>query len=61
MTLKDIIEQTQTQRPPERTYMIICLDRAIKCLKCGMISYNEYDIKHKYCGHCHEYHDLDFK
>ena len=56
MTLKDIIEQTQTQRPPEATYMIICLGRAIKCLKCGMISYNEYDIKYKYCGYCHEYH-----
>ena len=57
MTLKDIIERTQTSKLPEATYMIICLGQAIKCLKCGMISYNEYDIENKYCGYCHGYHE----
>lgn len=27
----------------------------IKCLRCGMVSYNENDIKHKYCGNCHQF------
>lgn len=30
---------------------------AIKCLKCGMTSYNPNDVRHKYCGNCHEFHE----
>lgn len=30
---------------------------SIKCPKCKMVSYNINDIKHKFCGNCHEYHD----
>ena len=32
--------------------------KGIKCLKCHLISFNEHDIKHKYCGNCHVFHDL---
>ena len=27
----------------------------IKCYHCGMISYNENDVKNKYCGNCNVY------
>lgn len=30
----------------------------VECPKCGRISYNKTDIKNKYCGACHEFHDL---
>lgn len=29
----------------------------IKCPKCRMVSYNTNDIKHKFCGNCHEWHE----
>jgi len=25
----------------------------IKCLKCGMVSYNQNDVEYHYCGNCH--------
>lgn len=28
----------------------------IKCLRCGHTSYNLNDIKEKYCGYCHQFH-----
>lgn len=31
-------------------------DRII-CPRCGMTSYNPGDIKNKYCGNCHLFHD----
>ena len=31
------------------------MSRHITCPKCGMKSYNENDIKHGYCGNCHEF------
>jgi len=31
---------------------------AIKCLVCGMVSYNKNDIEQKYCGNCHQFHDI---
>lgn len=30
---------------------------SITCTDCGMTSYNPNDIKHKYCGNCHKWHD----
>lgn len=30
---------------------------SITCPKCGWISYDFNDIREKYCGHCHKYHD----
>lgn len=29
----------------------------IECLTCGMKSYHSEDIKHRYCGWCHRFHD----
>ena len=29
----------------------------IKCLKCGMTSWNENDVKYLYCGNCHAFHE----
>lgn len=31
--------------------------QGIKCLTCGLISYNPNDIQFKYCGKCHVFHD----
>ena len=47
---------------PTKTYEIIPIEGlhgpgAIKCLKCGMTSYNPNDAMHKYCGNCHEFHE----
>lgn len=30
---------------------------SITCPKCGRTSYHIDDIRHRYCGNCHEYHD----
>ncbi len=45
------------------TYHLVTTNRTgtpypgIKCLACGRISYNPYDIAERYCGHCHTFHD----
>ena len=49
----------------ERTFEIIDTDQAVggqalKCLKCGMVSYNPNDVKQRYCGKCHEFLDGPF-
>ena len=31
-------------------------NRWIRCLRCGMGSYNPNDIEQKYCGACHIFH-----
>ncbi len=47
--------------PKPKTYEIVPVEGshgdAIKCLKCGLTSYNPNDAIHKYCGNCHEYHE----
>jgi hypothetical protein len=30
---------------------------SIMCPKCGMVSYNPTDIRQKYCGNCHTFHE----
>ncbi len=32
-------------------------EKGIECLDCGFTSWNRNDVKHKYCGNCHEFHD----
>lgn len=39
------------------TYEIVADGKAIKCLVCGMTSYHQADIQHRYCGWCHQFHD----
>jgi len=29
----------------------------ITCRRCSMTSYSEGDVRHRYCGNCHQYHD----
>lgn len=41
----------------EQTYEIADDGRAIKCLKCNRTSWHPEDVKQRYCGHCHEFHD----
>lgn len=38
------------------TYEIIGKDEAVKCLVCGLTSYNPNDVMQRYCGKCHKYH-----
>jgi len=30
---------------------------AIRCRKCGMTSHHPEDVKNRYCGNCHEFHN----
>jgi hypothetical protein len=29
----------------------------ITCPTCGYVSSNRYDIRYRYCGRCHQFHD----
>jgi len=43
-----------------KTYRLVS-DRhgiGIKCLICGMTSYNANDATRKYCGNCHQFHEI---
>lgn len=39
-----------------KTYEIVENGLAIKCLICGLTSYNSNDVKHIFCGHCKRFH-----
>ncbi len=45
-----------------KTYEIVASpdgERAgIKCLDCGLTSWNSNDVREKYCGNCHEFHSI---
>jgi ribosomal protein S27AE len=47
--------------PVKLTYQIITDDKgdpiAIKCLKCGLTSHHPEDVRQRYCGKCHVFHD----
>lgn len=52
------------QLPPEKTYHL--LDEfdtrtgyraGIRCLICGLTSWNPNDVENRYCGHCHHFHE----
>lgn len=30
----------------------------ITCPQCGLTSYNPSDVKYRYCGNCHQFHDM---
>ena len=34
------------------------LEKGINCLICGRTSWNQNDVREKYCGNCHQYHDV---
>lgn len=31
--------------------------KSITCPQCGRTSHNPNDVREKYCGNCHQYHD----
>lgn len=37
-------------------YSIACDGKSIKCLECGMTSYNLIDVEEKYCSNCNIFH-----
>ncbi len=39
------------------TYEIVKGGEAIKCLVCNMTSYHPVDVRERFCGNCHEFHD----
>ena len=46
--------------PPEPTYVIRQSRSgvpAIQCLQCGMMSFHPDDIRERYCGNCHQFHE----
>ena len=62
--------QDLARMPPEPTYRLVQLlerglppDRvlypqtAIECLLCGRVSYNANDVRNRYCGRCHTFHE----
>lgn len=39
------------------SFEILNHGKAIKCLLCNRISHNPNDIRQRYCGNCHTFHD----
>jgi len=35
--------------------------KSIKCLACGLTSYHPEDVRNRYCGKCHVFHEDRFK
>lgn len=33
------------------------MTESITCPQCGRTSYNPNDVRERYCGNCHQYHD----
>jgi hypothetical protein len=38
-------------------YSIAPDGKSITCQRCGLTSHNLHDVEHRYCGHCHVFHD----
>jgi hypothetical protein len=53
------IDHGRVQLRAERGYAIRDEDghRSITCLVCGWTSHNPNDVRERYCGHCHAFHD----
>jgi len=34
------------------------VDEGLKCLVCERTSWDKNDVKNRYCGNCHQYHDM---
>jgi len=41
----------------ERTYEIAADGKSITCKLCLKTSYHLVDVRERYCGFCHEFHD----
>ena len=31
--------------------------RALRCMKCGLTTWHPYDVRYRYCGYCHTWHE----
>jgi hypothetical protein len=53
--------QRQFGRPKQRqTYELVAGEGGavgIKCLRCGLVSWNVNDVANRYCGRCHRFHE----
>lgn len=38
-------------------YRIAATGRTITCLHCGVTSHNQNDVRERYCGNCHKFHE----
>lgn len=47
--------------PPPPTYRLVTHaisgEPGIHCLRCARVSWNPNDVRQRYCGHCHEFHE----
>lgn len=56
-TERSVRERIQNARTYEISFDFVKYRGFIKCLRCGLKSYNSNDIANLYCGNCHEFHD----
>jgi hypothetical protein len=40
-----------------QTFTLVAAGRAIRCLRCGLTSWNPDDVRARYCGYCHAFLD----
>jgi len=65
----DLFVGKKKSKKPRRSYEIILpgsdplqanrcknIFTAIRCNQCGHVSWNQNDMKYKYCGHCKTFH-----
>jgi hypothetical protein len=48
-----------TTKPPPTFQLMTRPYQAIRCLLCGMLSYDLTDIQARFCAQCHRFHDED--
>lgn len=52
----DVLEAASLERG--KTFIITAFP-SITCRVCGWTSFSKEDVRHKYCAHCHEFHNED--
>lgn len=43
---------------PEQQYKLLADNSGIICLTCGRLSRNSNDVRERYCGACHRFHEV---
>lgn len=51
-------DQQSKATPPGDLELVDTDAESIRCPQCGWVSYNPNDVRERYCGHCHQYHDV---
>jgi ribosomal protein L37E len=59
MRIERFIDYLNRPQGGEKTYEIVTKNDStgIKCLTCGLTSWNHNDVQYKYCGNCHKFHN----